>query len=549
MTYYTRLVSLERIQANPWQPRESDDPEHIKALALDIAANGLLQTPVGRIVDGLHHPIGEIADMADGEWSVQLAFGHSRLAAYRWLNDMQTEHDDDGDWHVMPVIIQPLSDEQMFAMAVSENLQRRDLTVIEVAKSMARYRSEFGKTSSEIGQLFGMSDSAVRNKIRLLELPEDVQKGLAENGASERAARELLALFDLPEDIRKLAEEKTYSNERPSSIIHRALKGASSDEIALSIQGMMRAIGTRMSNSVFKHSQEFEGDYRSPDCKTCPLRVAIQDDIWCVDQSCFNRKQEASKTEYLEQASLICGIPVNASLEYNWQAHRFYSDEGRQISTIGCENLRLSWTNSERKVVDGYPHAEIVCQKSSAHCTCKRALESGVLKVPEAAIVENTAPETGKTLVEAFGYEVTETETDPDAHPLPEIEPAQPKKLTAEDLKEIDREMRRQKRQELEECKAIRDEATRKVYFALIEHNPAVWREVTKDFISFQKRDSVKEAPFEELMLLIAEKIAVDLYDWQYNNNPSSKIAVARYNELFKQAGLPEIVSVETEKA
>ncbi len=181
-----QLITLEAILPNPWQPRENEDGEHIKALALDIAARGLLQTPVGRLVD-------------DGQ-SVQLAFGHSRLAAYRWLNDVQNNSNLEGDWSSMPVVLQELSDEQMFEMAMSENLQRRDLTPIEVAKAMARYRSEFGKTSAEIGQLFGLSDSAVRNKMRLVELPTPAQEALESGKITEHAARRLLTLKNsLPE--------------------------------------------------------------------------------------------------------------------------------------------------------------------------------------------------------------------------------------------------------------------------------------------------------------------------------------------------------------
>lgn len=206
-----RTIPLDRILPNPWQPRESEDPEHIKALALDIAAHGLLQKPVGRLVDGAGRPVGEWKETFDGGWSVQLAFGHSRLAAYKWLRDVQDNSNIPGDWAYLPVIIQELSDEQMCEMAISENLQRRDLTPIEVAKAMARYRSEFGKTSAEIGALFGLSDSAVRNKMRLVELPEAAQDALESGKITEHAARRLLGLKDmLPEKtISEIAVELT----------------------------------------------------------------------------------------------------------------------------------------------------------------------------------------------------------------------------------------------------------------------------------------------------------------------------------------------------
>jgi ParB family transcriptional regulator, chromosome partitioning protein len=62
-------IDITLIDPNPWQPRQSEDAEHIEKIALSIAQDGLMQVPVGRMVDG----------------RVQLAFGHSRLAAYKLL--------------------------------------------------------------------------------------------------------------------------------------------------------------------------------------------------------------------------------------------------------------------------------------------------------------------------------------------------------------------------------------------------------------------------------------------------------------------------------
>jgi hypothetical protein len=80
-------ILLDRIDANPWQPRETEDKEHIKKIALSIAQDGLMQVPVGRWVfpDGTPvHGMGR-ADLTGSGLRVQLAFGHSRLAAFWWL--------------------------------------------------------------------------------------------------------------------------------------------------------------------------------------------------------------------------------------------------------------------------------------------------------------------------------------------------------------------------------------------------------------------------------------------------------------------------------
>lgn len=134
-------IALDQIRPNPWQPRQVEDAEEVQKLAQSIAEIGLLQTPLAR---------------AAGDGAYELAFGHRRLAAYRLLRDQ----DGDGGqkisnypskWGHMPLIIQALTDEEMFRMAISENLKRQDLNPLEEAKSMARYRDEFGKTSAEIG--------------------------------------------------------------------------------------------------------------------------------------------------------------------------------------------------------------------------------------------------------------------------------------------------------------------------------------------------------------------------------------------------------------
>jgi ParB/RepB/Spo0J family partition protein len=206
---FNRLMDLDLIGPNPYQPRENEDPEHIRNLAISIAQDGLLQAPAGRWVEG----------------RVQLAFGHSRLAAYKFLRDTGNP-----GFELMPVVIRVLSDEDMFRLAISENLQRRDLTPIEEARAMTRYRDEFGKSSMEIGGLFGLSDSAVRNKIRLLKLPQSLQDALRRRDLTEGAARALVPLYDLPAEVRAMAEDSDEL--KPSLILEVALSGAAPIQIA-----------------------------------------------------------------------------------------------------------------------------------------------------------------------------------------------------------------------------------------------------------------------------------------------------------------------------
>lgn len=152
-------VPLDKLTSNPWQTRQAGDQAYIKELALDIAANGLLQIPVGRALNSDGAPAalwGEDnqARLLDLEHrTVQLAFGHNRLAAYRWLANAGLS--DKGNWSTMPVEIRALDDEQMAALAWSENEKRRDHTPVERARAIQARIEHFGWTHEETAERLG----------------------------------------------------------------------------------------------------------------------------------------------------------------------------------------------------------------------------------------------------------------------------------------------------------------------------------------------------------------------------------------------------------
>ena len=103
----------------------------------------------------------------------------------------------------MPLNIVELDDQGMFEQAVAENRERKDLTAIEEAQAMAVYRDHFKKTSAQIGELFHLSDSAVRNKMRLLDLPDEVKAKISDRTITEGAGREVLTFMELPDEVQK----------------------------------------------------------------------------------------------------------------------------------------------------------------------------------------------------------------------------------------------------------------------------------------------------------------------------------------------------------
>lgn len=207
-----KMFALDKIDPNPFQVRLEEDAEQIAKVALSIAHSGLLQTPVGR---------------QDGE-RVLLAFGHTRLAAFKKL---AAEGEADGRidllaYQEMPVDVRDLDDQKLFELAIHENIDRKDLTPIEEARAMTTYHEVFGKTSVEIGELFGLSDSAVRNRMRLLELPRAVQEHVESGHMTEGTARKLLTVQKMaPKKIEELAEGLVKGGYQTADAIDDQLDG------------------------------------------------------------------------------------------------------------------------------------------------------------------------------------------------------------------------------------------------------------------------------------------------------------------------------------
>jgi ParB-like chromosome segregation protein Spo0J len=413
----TTNVPLDKIDPNPWQPRQKEDKEHIYKIALSIVNDGLMQIPTGR-------EIGE---------RVQLAFGHSRLAAYQVLAryeekfkankgfDFPEEHDaliaaldaamENGrSFQTMPVNLADLSDEQMFRQAVSENLARKDLNALEEAAAMKRYRDEFGKTSVEIGKLFGKSDSTVRGKMRLLELPEDVQQKAAH--LPEVMLRELVSLYQLP---KRVWEMRTGSILVLAELVTKIISGKINDPqvVRTEIENILRYKCKDMAATPWKFDQEFlgletgTGTLYYPDCKTCDDRLLRDGKNYCLRPECYAAREKVYQRQYLAQAAKASGIPIADQKHldddsYNpifttWEYQGTPKDEFKKIVVTRCSNLRLYFNRrtsaNDYNRVDGYPNAQIICQKRGGFCTCSSALKvRGVSdEIKEAAVAAETA--------------------------------------------------------------------------------------------------------------------------------------------------------------
>jgi ParB family chromosome partitioning protein len=230
-------IKLDHIEPNPWQPRQGNDPAGIEELAFSIARDGLLQVPVGRPAPPAPPQPSPNGSTPFGEGEYQLAIGHRRLLAFRLLASIEIGFEDGippalvemvrttmkagGSFHEMPLDVQGLTDLQMFEMAISENIQRKDLNPVEQAAAMKCYMDEFHVTSQKAGEFFGVNDATVRGTVRLLDLPPVAQEKLAAGEMTIGTARKLLTVQRAAGEA--AAKEMTSQLSKPNADIEEVV--------------------------------------------------------------------------------------------------------------------------------------------------------------------------------------------------------------------------------------------------------------------------------------------------------------------------------------
>jgi ParB family transcriptional regulator, chromosome partitioning protein len=173
-------IPLDQIERNPFQTRSHFDEAKLAELAQSIAASGVVQPIVVRPLSGGRY---------------QLITGERRWLASKKANKT-----------TIPSIVRQVSDEQTLEMTIVENLQRADLNPIEQARAYQRLSNDFKMTQEQMAIRTGKERASVANFLRLLRLPELVQKKVESGDLSFGHARTLLAL-DSPEAITAAAQK------------------------------------------------------------------------------------------------------------------------------------------------------------------------------------------------------------------------------------------------------------------------------------------------------------------------------------------------------
>jgi|LAHU01.1.fsa_nt_gb ParB family chromosome partitioning protein len=168
-------IEIDKIKANPYQPRKEFDEEALNALSESIKKYGVLQPII------VHKVEKKGASGIATEY--QIIAGERRWRASKRAGLKQ-----------IPVIIKSPNNREKLEIALIENVQRRNLNPIDKAEAYEQLRVEFSLLEKEIAQVAGVSREAVANSLRMLTLPREIVDALKKEKISEGHAKALLAV-------------------------------------------------------------------------------------------------------------------------------------------------------------------------------------------------------------------------------------------------------------------------------------------------------------------------------------------------------------------
>jgi len=200
------LIPREKIKPNPRQPRKKFSEEKLKELASSIKEHGILQ------------PL--VVSKKDDHY--QLIAGQRRLKAAELAGIKQ-----------LPVIVRKASDQQNLELALVENVQRDNLNPIEKAYAYEQLINEFNFNQQDVSKRVGKSREVVANSLRLLKLPAQIQRAIAEGEITEGHGRVILTLASKDKQLllldkilkNKLSvrETENFINQRAKSLSKKSI--------------------------------------------------------------------------------------------------------------------------------------------------------------------------------------------------------------------------------------------------------------------------------------------------------------------------------------
>ena len=215
-----RILSINQIDPNPYQPRQEFDEAEMQELADSIAMHGVIQP---------------ILVTSHGQGRYTLVAGERRWRASRKAGLSE-----------IPAIVRSMDDRALREIALIENLQRVNLNPVEEAESISLLMQEYGLTQENVSERVGKSRSAVANALRLLSLPPVVLQMVRDGKLSSGHARAVLHaavrdyLHSFPAGRRRGLQVHAYPEPRASVYfrrLHRRCKDSGRTDVLLAVTG------------------------------------------------------------------------------------------------------------------------------------------------------------------------------------------------------------------------------------------------------------------------------------------------------------------------
>ncbi|HHT37097.1 MAG TPA: ParB/RepB/Spo0J family partition protein [Firmicutes bacterium] len=237
-------IEVDKITANPFQPRRYFDTEKLEQLAQSIKEHGVLEPIIVRKTDeGYQVVVGE----------------------RRWRASMLAGKD------TVPAVVKELTDRQMTELALIENLQREDLNAIEEAEGYQVLIEEFSMTQEEVAQSVGKKRSSVANALRLLTLDNKVKEMVASGALSRGHAKVLLGVDSVK--LRQQLAEKVVKEGLSVRQLERLVKDRpkkktektrrKDPEVELLQEELQRVLGTKVRLDYHQGKGKIEIEYYS----------------------------------------------------------------------------------------------------------------------------------------------------------------------------------------------------------------------------------------------------------------------------------------------
>ncbi len=223
-----KLVRLSDIEPDKEQPRKLFDEASLTSLAESIERHGILQPLVVRKAKADANDTG--FKLSSDKYTIISGERRWRAAKMASLTEV-------------PVIVKDLSDTDVAAIMLVENLQREDLNPVELALGLKRLCDEFGLTQEETASIVGISRPALANSLRLLSLPDEALDSLANGDISAGHGRALLGLSDsdLIQSALQKVVAKSLSVRETEKLVKDILKENEPKQAALDDDDILKA--------------------------------------------------------------------------------------------------------------------------------------------------------------------------------------------------------------------------------------------------------------------------------------------------------------------